>query len=264
MRSAPTTLIRLGAAALATAATLSLAATAAGAATSSGAPASGTSGNTGNSGSSATPNTLSGIKAKANTDITNRVNALNAAIAKVNSAKGLGSSQGTIVAYLGTDISPLQQLNKQIQGDTTVKQAAPDFSTIFSNFRVYVLVLPAARIAGDADRATNTAIPELTRFSAWAQSHVNARNQTVLQPLIDDLNSQISTASNASNGLAGTVLAFTPMQWNANHNLLSPAKSSDQATDTALNKGRVDVQQIKLVLRGGPVAGVAGTTATTS
>jgi len=263
VRSAPTTLIRLGAAALATAATLGLAAGVAGAA-SLGAAGSATSGNTGNSGSSATLNTLSGIKARANTDITSRVDDLNRAIAKVNSAKGLGSGQPTLVAYLGTDIAPLQQLDQKIQGDSTVKVAAQDFSTIFSNYRVYRLVLPAARIAGDAERATDTAIPALTTFSASAQSHVNARNQTVLQPLINDLNSQISTASNASNGLAGTVLAFTPMQWDANHNLLSPAKSSDEATDTALDKARVDAQQIKLVLRRDPVAGTVGTTATTN
>jgi hypothetical protein len=254
MRSAPTTLTRLGAAALATGATLGLVAGAAGAATSSGVATAAAATNTGNSDSSATPNTLTGIKAKAASDITDRFNALNAAIARVNAAKGLGSGQGTITAYLGTDIGPLQQLNQRIQSDATIKQAEQDFSTIFSNYRVFRLVLPAARIAGDADRATNTAIPELTEFSTWAQAQVNPRNQTVLQPLINDLNGQISTAANASNSLAGAVLAFTPEQWDANNSLLSPATSSDQATDTALKKGWVDVQQIRLVLRD-PVAG---------
>ena len=230
----------------------------AGAATTSGA-----SGTTGNSGSSAVPAILASIKGTANTDITNRVNALNAAIAKVNSAKGLGSGEGTIVAYLGTDISPLQQLNQQIQGDTTVKQAAPDFSTIFSNYRVYVLVLPAARIAADADRATNGAIPTLTKFAALAQTHVNAPQPDGAAAPHQRPEQPDQHRLERSNGLAATAVAFTPMQWNANHNLLSPAKSSDQATDTALNKARVDVQQIKLVLRT-PGAGAAGTTATTS
>jgi hypothetical protein len=153
MSSARTHLIRLGAAALASAGILGTASGVAGAATSSGSAGSG------NSGSRAVPATLDGIKAKANTDITNRVNDLNAAVAKVNAAKGLGSGQATLVTYLGTDISPLQQLNQKIQGDATVRQAAEDFSTIFTGYRVYVLVLPASRIAADADRATNTAIP---------------------------------------------------------------------------------------------------------
>ena len=161
------------------------------------------------------PATLAGIKAKAATDITDRVNDLNAAIAKVNAAKGLGASQATLVSYLGTDIAPLQQLNQTIQGDSTLEQAAHDFGTIFSGYRVYRLVLPAARIAAEADHATTSAIPNLTTDAAKAQARVNAANQATLQPLINDLDSQISTATSATNGLAATVLAFTPAQWNA-------------------------------------------------
>ena len=139
-------LIRCGAVALASGAALGMVAAAgvgagAGAATVS----------AGNSGSNAVPTTLAGIKAKAATDITDRVNKLNGAIAKVNGAKELGPGQGTLVSYLGTDIAPLQQLNQRIQGDTTVAQAAQDFSTIFTDYRVYALVLPASRIAADAD-----------------------------------------------------------------------------------------------------------------
>ena len=79
-------LIRLGAAVLASLATLACAGGAASAATSPGAT-----GSTGNSGSNAVPTTLAGIKVKASADITNRVNALNEAIARVDDAKGLGS-----------------------------------------------------------------------------------------------------------------------------------------------------------------------------
>ncbi len=69
-------------------------------------------------------------------------------------------------------------------------------------------MLPAARIAATADRATSTTLPALTADAAKAASHVNPRNSEFLQPLIDDLNHQISTASSAGNGLAVTVLAY--------------------------------------------------------
>ena len=121
------------------------------------------SGSSGNSGPGAVPATLAGIKAKAATDVTDRVNALNAAIAKVNAAKGLGSSQSVLVSHLGADIAPLQQLNQTMQGDTTVQQAAHDFGTIFSDYRVYALVLPASRIAAAASYATTTALPRSRR-----------------------------------------------------------------------------------------------------
>ena len=212
----------------------------------------------------AVPTTLAGIKAKAATDITDRVNALDGAIAKVNGAKELGAGQGTLVSYLSTDIVPLQQLNQKIQGDTADAQAAQDFGSIFTGYRVYVLVLPAARITGDTDGATTTAIPNLTSDAAKAQARVNPGNQAQLQPLIDDLNSQIGTATNATNGLAATVLAFTPAQWNANHDLLAASRSSDQAAIGALERGRSDVRQIVQELQGAATAGTPGDAASTS
>jgi hypothetical protein len=104
-------------------------------------------------------------------DITKRVNALDEAITTVNDAKGIGSGRATLDTYLGAEMSPLSQLNKKIQGDRTVEEAVRDFSTIFSAYDVYLLVLPAARIAADAGRVTPTAIPALTKDSTEAQAH---------------------------------------------------------------------------------------------
>ena len=224
-----THLIRLGAIALATGATLSALAGTAGAATP---------GSSGNNGASSVPTTLDGIKAKATTDITDRVNDLNA-------AKGLGADQANLVSYLGTDVAPLQQLNQTIDGDSTLQQAAHDFGTIFSDYRVYRLVLPAARIAAGADHATTSAIPNLTTEATKAQARVNPANQAALQPVINDLDSQISTATNATNGLAAAVLAFTPAQWNADTALLHAPGSSEQTAAAALDKGRADLRQME-------------------
>jgi hypothetical protein len=133
MGTVQTQLIRIGALAVACAAALGTAAAGvAGASTTS-------SGNTGNSGhSTAAPANLSGLKAKAAQDVNERVDALNNAIDKVNAAKGLGSGQAALVAYLGTDITPLQQLNEKpslapgrptsritIQGSSCAKRARP-------------------------------------------------------------------------------------------------------------------------------------------
>jgi hypothetical protein len=250
MSHAGTRLVRFGAVALASGAALGAlgGAGAAGAATPSG------------SGASAVPTTLAGIKAKAATDITNRVNDLNAAIAKVNAAKSLGSGQATLASYLGTDVGPLQQLNQTIQGDSTLQQATHDFGTIFTGYRVYKLVLPAARIDGLADSATTTGIPKLTADAAKAQTRVTPADQATVQPLMTDLNSQITTATNATDGLAGTVLAFTPAQWNANSALLNASISSAKTAKAALQKGRSDLRQIVQDLKAGRAADGSTTT----
>lgn len=216
------------------------------------------------SGDGRPPATLAGIQAAAATAITQRVNALNAAIAKVNAATGLGSGQAMLDSYLGTDIAPLQALNTKIQGDTTVQQARADYGTIFSAYRVYLLVLPAARLAADADRATNTVLPKLTSDVTKLTAHVQKVPQ--LQPLIDDMNAQIGTATSATNGLASTVLGYTPAELNGNFELLSPAKSDDQTADAAIKKARQDAAQAVQLLRQGSTGGAAsaGNPTTTS
>ena len=250
-----TALVRLGAIALASGATLGVVAGTAGAATP---------GSSGNSGPNAVPASLVGIKARAAADITERVASLNAAIGKVDAAKGLGASQATLVSYLGNDIAPLEQLNQTIQGDSTVQQASHDFGTIFSDYRVYRLVLPAAWIAASADHATTTAIPNLTTDAAKAQARVTPANQATVQPLINDLNGQISTAANATDGLAATVLAFAPAQWDADNALLDASKASGQAATGALQKGRADVKQIVQDLKSDHAAAAAAATTTTT
>jgi hypothetical protein len=250
MGSVQTHLIRIGALAVASATALGAAAGVAGAATTSTGNSGGGSGSGDSGQSTAAPASLSGLKAKAADDINDRVTALNNAIGKVNAAKGLGSDQATLVAYLGTDITPLQQLNTKIKGDTSYKEALTDFRDMFSDYRVYVLVLPAATIAGISSLAVNAVIPKLQTASTKAQQHVTSGNQGVLQPLINDLNSQIATASSANNGLTASVLAFTPSQWNANHDLLAPAKGQVKTSDAAVRQGRSDVLDIVKALGG--------------
>jgi hypothetical protein len=235
MSHARSPLLRLGAIALASGAALGAVA----------GPAAAASGGS----ASAVPATLAAIKAKAAAAITDRVNDLDAAIARVNAAKGLGPNQTTLVSYLGVDGAPLQQLDQTIEGDSTLQQAAHDFGTIFSGYRAYRLVLPAARIAAGADDATASVIPNLTADAAKAQAHVSPANQATLQPLIDDLNSQINTAANATNGLVATVLAFTPAQWNADNALLNASKGAEQSATGALQKGRADLVQIEQDLK---------------
>jgi len=201
----------------------------------------------------ATPSTqtLAGIQAKAAAAITLRVNDLNAAISKVNGASHLGSSTASLVSYLQADLAPLQALGTKIAGDTTVSTAQADASTIFTSYRVLALVLPAAHLAATADAIDVTAIPNLTALSAKAASHVTSANRATVQPLIDDLNAQIQSATNATSGVAATLLTYTPSQWNANHDLLAPTVGSVKAAGNDITKARNDIQQIRTILKSG-------------
>jgi hypothetical protein len=237
--------MRIGAAVLASAAVLGAGGALAGAAT-----------------PSAAPPTLSGIQAKAAAAISLRVDDLNAAIAKVNADRRLGSDNAALAAYLQTDVAPLQALGQKIAGDTTESTAAADYATIFANYRVLALVLPAGHIAGVADQVEVTTVPELTALATKAASHVNSSNQAVLQPLLNDLQAQITAATNATAGVSATVLAYTPTEWNANHDLLTSVRSAVQSADNDIAKAHADLKQIAAVLK--PAASAQPTTPTTA
>jgi hypothetical protein len=209
----------------------------------------------------ATPQSLSGIQAKAAAAISLRVSDLNAAIAKVNADQRLGGDNAALAAYLQADIAPLQALGQKIAADTTEAAAAADYATIFVNYRVLALVLPAAHIAGAADQIDVTTVPALTALATKAASHVNSSNQAALQPLLNDLHAQITAATNSTAGVSTTVLAYTPSDWNANHDLLTSRRSAVQSADTDVAKARADLKQIAAILK--PAASAGTTTPTT-
>jgi hypothetical protein len=211
---------------------------------------------------SARHQTLAGIQAKTAAAVTLRVNDLNAAISKVHGDTRLGSDSAALTAYLQADIAPLQALGQKIAGDTTESTAAADYATIFTNFRVLALVLPAAHIAGASDEMDGTTIPKLTALSAKAASRVNSSDSSVLQPLIDDLNVQIGDASSATSGVAATGLGYTPTQWNANHDLLAAGRGSVRAAQGNVAKARADLKRIAADLK--PMASTPTSTPTTT
>jgi hypothetical protein len=211
-----------------------------------------------------TPDSLSGLQAKAAAAISVRIGDLNSAIAKVNADEYLGSGQATLDSYLQVDIPRLEALGSKIAADTTVDQARADYSSIFTDYRVLALVLPAAWQAAEADRITNSNVPNLTAFSTKAQSHVNAGNQATLQPMIDSLNRDISGATNAASGVASTVLSYVPSQWNANNSLLDPSKASLQTANGDVKNGWGDEKQIVQYLKSSRPAIKAAPTAPTT
>ncbi len=249
MSNVRTNLTRLGAATVAAAAlgaaTVSLSGSA-GATTSSRAGGSSLSKHVGTHAAAAATPTLTGMQAEAAAAVKQRIASLDAAVSRVGATTtDLGSGQSTLSAYLGTDIQPLVQQGRTVAADTNVVQAQKDYQDIFSGFRIYRLVIPAAAIAGQADRIANTEVPGLTAAAAKAQAAVNSRNKATIEPLLQDLGHQIAAASTATQGLAATVLAYTPAQWNADYSLLSPAASSVVTANVAIHQAQADVVQIR-------------------
>jgi hypothetical protein len=244
MSTGRTALIRYGTLALAAAATLGSAGVA-GAATSSGTPTTSSGGSTT---TTTLPTTLPGMQSLANGAITQRISLLNAAAKRVSSLKGLGTERATLETYLGKDIAPLRQLDTKIQNDGSVQEATQDYGSIFGNFRVYRLVLPAAHVATTASRVSNAAVPALKSAAGKVQQHGTANDPSTVSPLVADLNAQITKATNATNGLAATVLGYTSAQWNSDNALLTGPETSIKQAVAAVKQGHKDVHQLRQIL----------------
>lgn len=207
----------------------------------------------------ATSASLASIQAHAAAAITLRVDDLTEAADGAASDTALGSDGPSLASALRTDIAPLQALGQTIAADTTATAARADAATIYTNYRVLALVLPAGRLAGSADRIAVTAVPRLTSVAGTVAGRITPANQAAAQPLLDDLNAQIAAARAQTSGLAAAVQAFTPAQWNGNHALLSPARAALNAADAALTKADSDVRSLRSILRA-PTASTATTT----
>jgi hypothetical protein len=198
----------------------------------------------------ATTPTLSGIQTEAAAAVTNRIRILDSAMAHVSGEKDLGNGQAPLHAYLSAVVQRLQGQQNVVAADTTADQAQRDFMDVFSGFRVYHLVLPAASLAARADRVTQTGVPALKAAAAKAHRAADRRNRATVGPLVADLDRQIAAATSASQGVASTVLAYTPVQWNANNALLTTPASAVSSAEKAIRQGQVDVKHIRQDLHG--------------
>jgi hypothetical protein len=201
--------------------------------------------------------TLPAVQAEAKSAVTNRVATLNKAIAHIETEKNLGGRREPLRAYMRADIQRLQQQEHVVSADTDVTQAQRDFVDIFSGFRVYHLVLPAVSLAVRADQVTHTDLPALRAAAKKAASAAQGQSNATVESLVADLNQQIAATTTATHGLASTLLAYTPAQWNANNGLLSPASSSVSTAESAIRKGRADVLHIRQDLHSAVAGGRA-------
>jgi len=198
--------------------------------------------------------TLAAIKAKAATAITVRLSDLNAAIPKVQGNKWItASDKTTLLGTLNGDVSGLTALGTKIQSDTTLSQAAADYRTIFTGYRVFALALPQVRFAAACDDITGGVLPRLNDAQPKLESLLSgvdsSKNSSAVQAAMADLANQISAITTATSGLAATVLGYTPADYDANHAILTGPRTTLLGARADVHKAREDVRTVVGALR---------------
>ncbi|MDQ1464733.1 MAG: hypothetical protein QOC73_1674, partial [Actinomycetota bacterium] len=186
--------------------------------------------------------------------IAQRLTSLSKVIATVNGSSVISAAdKATLLGTLNGDVAGLTALGTKIAADTTAQQAATDYKTIFTGYRVYALALPQAHFAMAADALTGTVVPKLTdaqtKLAALLAGADAGKNTPAVQAAMADLATQLAAIGTATNGLSATVLAYTPAQYDANHALLSSARQSLVTARADAKAARADIVTVTKALK---------------
>ncbi|MGD0811599.1 MAG: hypothetical protein ABSA91_18105 [Acidimicrobiales bacterium] len=197
--------------------------------------------------------------------ILERLNSLQVAIKKVQGDGFLGSDGATLVSEMQADITGLQTLGTTIAGETTLDEVLASIRLIYSEFRVYYLMLPVTADVVIVDYAVNVKLPALAASISLLQGAENSSNEGVLAPLIVNMQAQSGIITTATGGLSAQLLSYTPTEWNANHGLLNGARAEILVSDRAFGTAERDWQEASRYLRhhGGGSTTTTSTTSTT-
>ncbi len=208
--------------------------------------------------------TLAEIQAQAAAAISIRLSALQAAIKTVQGDTFLGADATTLVNDMQSDITGLEALGTKIAADTTVAQAIADADLIFTEFRVYYVMLPVVHDVTKIDSFVNVDVPALSKDVTTLQGEENSSNQPFIGPLISGMQSEIQIATGATTGLVADLLAYTPAEWDSNHKLFSTAQTAIQTAAKAVNYANVDLARANRYLHSHPTTTTTTSTTTTS
>src|ERR1700683_2187458 len=134
----------------------------------------------------AEPTRLATLKPRGDAEINRRITNLTAALAKVQAVTALtASDKSTLVSQIQTEVSGLNALKSKLDADTTLAAARTDVQSIVADYRVYVLMLPKARLAAAFDSLA-VVQTKLTALETQLQTAINnakaaGKNVTAMQ-----------------------------------------------------------------------------------
>ncbi|HET9173953.1 MAG TPA: hypothetical protein VFN56_01585 [Candidatus Saccharimonadales bacterium] len=176
--------------------------------------------------STTTANRLATLQSKGAAEITRRITSLNAAAAKLNSLTKITTSDKAYLSNeINTEISGLTSLQSKLAADTTLSDARTDVKSIYTDYRVYALLLPKTWIVKAAD-GQQVAEGNLTALASKLQSRLDSAKEsgkevTQLQNELNDMETQTRNAQAISQPMEQKVLTLQPSDFNSDHSILS-------------------------------------------
>jgi DNA repair exonuclease SbcCD ATPase subunit len=190
---------------------------------------------------------LTSLKAKGDAEITRRLTNLNTVKNRIAGLTSLtDSDKSALTTEVSNEISGLTTLKSKLDAETTLDAARTDVQSIITDYRVYALVTPVARLVEVVDQLTQVET-KLTTLQAKIQGAADqaqskGKDVTAIQKNITDLQAQINAAQNATTGLTAKLLALQPSDYNADHTVLEQYRTAVGTAVTAVKAARDDAK----------------------
>lgn len=197
---------------------------------------------------------VANIIIKGNDEITRRLSSLGNLSSLINSTTKLTASDKSYLSNeVITETSGLNSLKAQLDADTTLSVAIANAGSIFSEYRVYALVLPKVWLVKTADIEQNTE-SQLSAIAQKLQTRLTQNTSTItnlstLQADLANMNSEISAAQVISSSIETNALQLQPSDYDSNHAVLngdsSQLKTAHQDNVKAYSDAKTIISALK-------------------
>ena len=210
-------------------------------------------------------------KDRATKEIDRRVKSLTDLTVKISNAKRLSVSQkSSLTASIQTEVTSLNTLMTKINADVDIATLKVDIASITKSYRVYMVIMPQARIAIAGD-SLGTTVDTMTQVGTKFQTRIASldaagKNTTDLKTWYADYsaklvsaNTEIAAAINGTATLKADNGDKTVMQ--ANAKAFADARAKIKAAQSDIKAARADAEKIVKALKALNVSVTATTTA---
>jgi hypothetical protein len=191
---------------------------------------------------------------RGNSEISRRLTTLGTLSSKISATTKLSAGdESSLSAEVSAEVSGLQSLKAQLDGETTVSAAVTDAQGIINDYRVYALIVPKVDLVTTADSQQNTEA-KLTALAPKLQTRITAaqgagHSVTSLQSSLNDLNTKVSAAQTISSSIETSVVGLQPSDYNSDHTILSGDRNQLKTAQTDIQAAIGDAKSIITALK---------------
>lgn len=196
---------------------------------------------------------------------------LNGKVTNQLNAGHISSAQaGSLQSDVTTNQNGLNQLKSKLDAETDISAARQDVRTIYTQFRIYLVVLPRdynitwLDVLQNVDGKLRAVQPKIES----AIDHAPASEQGQLNTLYSDLKAQLQEAESQIDAAQGQIATLTPANFDNARSVYTTAwtdfRSDTKTAHADIHSAASDLHQIAHILKGNSGASSTSTPTTSS